>query len=348
VEVDVVSLAAEFPNDNPALHRGVIWVCTHPLAAPTAEAPQPIEPIEPIEVATSVAPVQVEAHADAEAEADAEADAEAEAEADAGVWPIHAVASLDSFEQLDPPDFEEPPSLFDELVAQAVPPRPSGIIAIPVEARLDTFEIEADAQDEDEDDVVIEELEPLLEAVVEGSTPPPADDEAEDEGEPEDEGEVAAAPPLESGTAMIEAANDVEPRATTLPPPPDDPFTVLLSTLADVAVAAGSPHVASLLPTLLLEGRLDHALPADAGAALAEANMVDGDGVSASFAKTLSAWRAILRGTSDDFDATGGVMLDEWAAELLARLLGTPAKAQTLRRELRSRGVAAFGLVEAA
>jgi hypothetical protein len=41
-------------------------------------------------------------------------------------------------------------------------------------------------------------------------------------------------------------------------------------------------------------------------------------------------------------------MLDEWAADLLARLLGAPARATGLRRDLRSRGVAAFGLVEAA
>ncbi|MBN9164395.1 MAG: hypothetical protein J0I07_25755, partial [Myxococcales bacterium] len=34
----------------------------------------------------------------------------------------------------------------------------------------------------------------------------------------------------------------------------------------------------------------------------------------------------------------------EWAADLLARLLAAPAKAPSLRQELRSRGVAAFGL----
>ena len=60
------------------------------------------------------------------------------------------------------------------------------------------------------------------------------------------------------------------------------------------------------------------------------------------------AWRAILRGTSDDFTACGGAMLDEWAAGILARLLGAPAREPVLRRELRARGVAAFGLVEAA
>src|SRR4030095_16372007 len=36
--------------------------------------------------------------------------------------------------------------------------------------------------------------------------------------------------------------------STVLPPAPDDPFTVLVCMLADVAIAAGSPHVAALLP----------------------------------------------------------------------------------------------------
>jgi hypothetical protein len=41
-------------------------------------------------------------------------------------------------------------------------------------------------------------------------------------------------------------------------------------------------------------------------------------------------------------------MLDEWASDLLAKLLNEPSKTSTLRQALRSRGVAAFGLVEAA
>ena len=62
----------------------------------------------------------------------------------------------------------------------------------------------------------------------------------------------------------------------------------------------------------------------------------------------MNAWRSILLGTSDDFGACGAAMLDEWAADLVARLLGAPSRATALRRDLRSRGVAAFGLVEAA
>jgi hypothetical protein len=60
---------------------------------------------------------------------------------------------------------------------------------------------------------------------------------------------------------------------------------------------------------------------------------------------TAKAWRAILLGESDDFAACGSKTLDEWAADLIAQALAAPAKTDLVRRELRSRGVAAFGLV---
>ena len=140
-------------------------------------------------------------------------------------------------------------------------------------------------------------------------------------------------------------ANDVALHdSSALPPAPDDPFTVLVCMLADVAIGAGSPHVASLLPGLLFDGRLPEILDADAADALRASGVWDGAQVAPAFVAVTSAWCAILRGTSDDFDACGASMLDEWAADLLARLLAAPAKAPSLRQELRSRGVAAFGI----
>ena len=64
--------------------------------------------------------------------------------------------------------------------------------------------------------------------------------------------------------------------------------------------------------------------------------------------KTAAAWRAILRGDSEDFSSCGPRMLDEWAADLVACLVAAPAKTEGLRRQLRTRGIAAFGLVLAA
>ena len=59
------------------------------------------------------------------------------------------------------------------------------------------------------------------------------------------------------------------------------------------------------------------------------------------------AWQGILRGESEDFSLCGGT-LDEWTANVLARLLGNAGRADGIRRELRRRGIAAFGLVSAA
>jgi hypothetical protein len=216
----VLSLAAEFPNDNPALHRGASWVCLTPTSPPTAVLPEPT------------------------------------------------------------------PNL-----ALAAPP-PLVLAAV--------------EEDREEDEpIVVEELDPLEDASIEGDEP-------------------------------------------ALAPVPDDPFTALLCALAEVAVRVGSPDAAAILPALLMDGRLEHPLPEGAAEALAEAGIIEGGVVAEPFVRTTRAWRAILRGSSEGFDVCGTAMLDEWAADLLARLLGSPARAHLLRRELRARGVAAFGVVEAA
>jgi hypothetical protein len=66
------------------------------------------------------------------------------------------------------------------------------------------------------------------------------------------------------------------------------------------------------------------------------------------FTRQVLAWQDILRETSDDFSACGAATLDEWGAELVARTLGGSTRPDVIRRELRKRGVAAFGLVAAA
>lgn len=295
----MVKLCPEFPNDNPALHRGVSWLCLALTGPPVAvREPVPVDEVEPIaDVAAEIAEI-----------------------AEALALAI------------------EPDPVPPRLLALVVePPPPSiGLVDLVAPAELEPFEIEAvpaarisgivpvghahDLEDEADDEILVEELPPLDEtAPVEGVVV-----------------SVGALRPLASTTP------------TTLPPAPDDPFTVLLSTLADVAVGAGSPHVASLLPGLLLEGRLDHALAAEATQALADAGIARGTEATTTFVAQTRAWRAILDGSSDDFSACGQFMLDEWCAELIARLLGAPVRATALRRELRERGVAAFGLVEAA
>jgi hypothetical protein len=117
------------------------------------------------------------------------------------------------------------------------------------------------------------------------------------------------------------------------PPAPDDPFAMLVAVLEDVARVAGAddPMLATLA-CLLGRTRLDASAPEAHGVLRAQA----------------LAWQGILRGESEDFGACGGAMLDEWCAALIADILGQNVRADGLKRELRRRGVAAFGLVEQA
>jgi hypothetical protein len=117
-------------------------------------------------------------------------------------------------------------------------------------------------------------------------------------------------------------------------PPAADPFALLVSVVEDVARKAGADDLAmASLACLLGRTRLDASAP-DATTHVLRAQAL--------------AWQGILRSESDDFGACGGAMLDEWCAALIATALGPTARADMLKRELRRRGVAAFGLVEQA
>lgn len=88
-------------------------------------------------------------------------------------------------------------------------------------------------------------------------------------------------------------------------------------------------------------------------ARLVDAALVGEDGtLLPKLAQELAAWRAIVRGelsvVAQDPSGWSGKMLDDWAAELLAALLGQPALAPSLRTALRARGLCAFGLARAA
>jgi hypothetical protein len=116
----------------------------------------------------------------------------------------------------------------------------------------------------------------------------------------------------------IEASPEPEPAEVlaSAEPADDDPYALFVRTLAEVAVASGATMDAATIDALL-----------------------ESDAVA-------TAWRAILRGESEDFSKCAAT-LDEWAANALASILSAPQKAGQLRRELRARGVAAFGLIDA-
>jgi hypothetical protein len=158
--------------------------------------------------------------------------------------------------------------------------------------------------------------------------PPPEAALVEDEGEGEGEDiEIVAELPLED--VLYESV----PPADATPPTTDDPYVALVRVLEQVALDAGASEAAVVtLRAVLGQLRIEPGAPADHQRMRAEA----------------LAWQGILRGESEDFAACGVSMLDEWSALLVATLLGAPGRADTLKRELRRKGVAAFGLVDLA
>ena len=148
-----------------------------------------------------------------------------------------------------------------------------------------------------------------------------------------------------------------EPETPPLPGPEiTNYFAIYLTTLEEIARAHGvHEDIIRAIPGILGAERLevrsmDEALIAGlvTGGLLTRGEsgfVVRNDAL----VRTAAAWRGALDGAEPDFSACGTAMFDEWSADLVARLAGTPQKTEILRRELRSRGVAAFGLlVEAA
>jgi hypothetical protein len=56
------------------------------------------------------------------------------------------------------------------------------------------------------------------------------------------------------------------------------------------------------------------------------------------------AWQGVIRGESEDYGACGSTTLDEWAANVVARVVGD-GRTEAIRKELRRHGVAAFGFI---
>jgi hypothetical protein len=399
MEVDVVSLSSEFPNDNPALHRGTIWVCLEPTGRPQPERSSCDRDLESaLEGAADATSVALEPTAIAFGDPPIEPTPALELELDNPLEDIDAGSIVvEELELLDVSvegtrDIEdlvmsvsatvcevETPSVgIDALLAMTVEPPTVEMAAAVVAALVDESSLEAAPVVDESTPATIQAHRPVdtdAEPMTVASVPEPEGSEIVIEAapativmkepvmkepvinepvinEPVRNAEAALEPSLsESADDGVRPTFEEVPEtpivthdSSALPPAPDDPFTVLVCMLADVAIQAGSPNVASLLPGLLFDGRLPDTIDADVLDALRAAGLWDGREIAGTFVTTTCAWRAILRGTSDDFDACGAAMLDEWASDLLAKLLNSPAKATTLRQELRSRGVAAFGL----
>jgi hypothetical protein len=317
-----IAACAEFPNDNPALHRGAIWrcvavggeaVCERPVVAPPEEdvraqvEPTPTEP-------TVLAPATL-------ADELVEQVTMLVEEVAAMVEPFEAVKPIEVAVVVEPMSASADESVEEPRVLSAVAVESLGEPEHTVPeaggdrwADEDLATTDEDAAETDDDIDIVDEL--------------PFDDVVVEESPTED--------------ALVRED-----------PTGSDPFAVLLRVLEEVARTAGCSEDALIgLRVVMGTARVDmNTLPrASVDALLAYGMLRLGDhGLvrAEAVSREVVAWQGILRGESEDFGACGGAMLDEWCAGLLAKILGSPARVEGLRRDLRGRGVAAFGLLAA-
>lgn len=279
--------AAEFPNDNHALHAGACWVLAsldEGLVAEVATPPS-MQEREVVKASIEEAPAPEAPALEAIVEAPALV---LEVEIDADV--VVVAAAVDGAGELG----VEPGAPVGEVVAA---------------------EAEADLEPTVPTPRVSETV-----AVrsVDGSL-----------------GEETPAPPSETRRAVG-----------------DDGFARFVDALVEIAVAEGAEGAAVVLPALLgLEAVEVEAFgPGGPRMVVSSGFGVETDGLvraSARLEGLVRAWGGVLRRTGD-FSACGSETLNEWAADLLAAVLGDAQRASAMQYQLRRRGVAAFGMVQLA
>jgi hypothetical protein len=167
--------------------------------------------------------------------------------------------------------------------------------------------------------------------------------------EPEPEPAVAASAP-EAAVATPEPEPALGPDAA--PPAPASGFASFVAALSAILAARGATRAAANIGALLGMARLaPDAFDAPTMRALVARGVLDAKSgrPTPEFSVIARAWRDVLDENGGDLAACGSATLDVYGAELCATLLGMPTnRADELRRALRQRGVAAFGMLVAA
>jgi hypothetical protein len=144
-------------------------------------------------------------------------------------------------------------------------------------------------------------------------------------------------------------------RSVPAPAPPadrPDPFAYFVEAVAQVAAMFGGDDASTWASRLLTGAALvsaeELAPPPLILDALRAGAILDPTGATSSpsdpFARATTQWRRALRGEPSDLGSCAAEPLDDWAASLVAQL--APGRdLGSIRRELRRRGIAAFGLV---
>ena len=126
-----------------------------------------------------------------------------------------------------------------------------------------------------------------------------------------------------------------------------------VNTLVSVALESGATRVAAALTSFFQGGALlSSELSPDSQEALVREGFARRSGgiirLTRETEETAGAWRRALSGETQDLEGCGDSMLDAWAASLLGACLAQDAAGiGRLRRVLRKRGVAAFGMLAA-
>jgi hypothetical protein len=123
-----------------------------------------------------------------------------------------------------------------------------------------------------------------------------------------------------------------------------DDFPRLVEAMVSVLLEAGATRAAAGIQLLLEHGEVDESTFGDVlvgGALVKQGSRI---ALTSGGLTTARAWRSLLGGASDDLSSCEST-LDAWCAELLSNVSGKPV--DDLRKALRRRGVAAFGLLAA-
>lgn len=162
--------------------------------------------------------------------------------------------------------------------------------------------------------------------------------------------EVSEEPRVTEDEPGFAAASEADEPPITVASEAKTPFAGFVEVLARLLLERGATRSAGVLPRMFHEGRVPPGcLDAPVLTSLQASGILGADGaLTDEFLALVSAWRGVLDGTQD-LPACGNTLLDAWAAGVLGAFLNVPReRTDDLRRELRKRGVAAFGLLSAA
>ncbi len=311
-------VASEFPNDNPALHHGAVWICPTVCSPPRA--------------VVRVSPELCRGEAVATPEPRAfEERAPVEELAESSQPTLRVEASAESSE----------PTLRVEEPAESSEPALCEVVEIDL-PEIEPLTDDIETLTEDDLELVDDDSPELCVVSASGSdAAPSAVSERQDDLELDDDDSPELCVVSASGPGAAPSA--VSERQ------PADKFDAFVQAMVRVAMAEGGSRAALLLPRLL-EGRgLDSALEETTQATLLSRGVCAKRGgklvQSGEFSRVSGAWRAILRGTLGDFSQCGPCTLDEWGARILTAVLSAPLERMPeIRRALRRQGVAAFGM----